>query len=96
MSLYKYGRTISEFTKRYREEAGLTQVELAKLLKLRTGQYVSNVERGLNTCPESFCRRFAKILPRERAIWLTDILIEQKAQEITSKFKIKNASGDRR
>lgn len=87
--MYKYGRTVSEFTRRYREENNLSQADLAKMLKLKTPQYISNVERGIDPCPTSFCRRMAAILPHDRATWLTEILIEQKAQKITSSFKIK-------
>lgn len=87
MSAYKYGRTVPEFIKKYREEFGLTQSGLAKILKYKSGQYVSNVERGLDLNPQGICVKLSRHLDRSRSRWLAELLIENRAQSISEKFK---------
>jgi len=73
--VFKYGRDIPEFVKRFREDYGLSQSELAKRLGVHK-QYVSNVERGVNDNPLGFVGLLYMVLPKERAAYLTDLVSE--------------------
>lgn len=85
MGAYIYGRTVSEFVKRYRTENNMSQADLAKRLKVHC-QYVSNVERGVYEAPPvSFCARFEGLLSQERYGYLISLVIEEEADHISSK-----------
>jgi transcriptional regulator with XRE-family HTH domain len=83
--IYKYGRTIPEFVKRFREDNNMTQEELAKRLKFHP-QYVSNVERGVHRCPESFCYSLGKILSElQQFNHLVELVTEERSTIISEK-----------
>lgn len=50
------------YLKELREKRGLSQGKLARLLRLKTAQSVSNIERGISPMPASHVKRVAKIL----------------------------------
>lgn len=52
----------AKFIKSRREELGISQEELARLVGKRTKQYVSYVENGVNGIPIWMIRSFAKAL----------------------------------
>jgi ribosome-binding protein aMBF1 (putative translation factor) len=64
--MYRYGKTVGEFTRRYRAEHSLTQWDLANKLKCHA-QYVSNVERGINTGAIQFVKKFSRIIKDHNA-----------------------------
>lgn len=47
----KYFKNISEVIRDSRNEAGMTQLELAKCIGYDCGQFVSNLERGMCSLP---------------------------------------------
>jgi transcriptional regulator with XRE-family HTH domain len=87
MSAYKFGRTIPEFIRRYRQDMGLSQADLARTLRYKSGQYISNVERGLKINPQGLCVKLSRQLDKSRSAWLAELLIENRAQMIGEKFK---------
>lgn len=84
--IYKYGRDIPDFVKRYREEKEISQNELGALLGV-TGQYISNVERGVYANPASFCALMGTILPKDRERALFDLMMEAQAERLKRRMK---------
>lgn len=70
-----FGDSIPEFVKKFREQLGFTQLDLANLLKVDP-QYVSNIERGLHPRPLAFCKRMFKFIDKPRALWLEELMKE--------------------
>ncbi len=54
-------KRVSKWSKEKREAAGLTQREASNALKLTTGQYISNVERGLCSLSPKHFNPLAKL-----------------------------------
>jgi transcriptional regulator with XRE-family HTH domain len=73
--IFKYGRDIPEFVKRFREDYSLSQADLARRLGVHK-QYVSNVERGVNENPLGFVGLLYLVLPKDRAEYLTELVSE--------------------
>jgi ribosome-binding protein aMBF1 (putative translation factor) len=53
---------IAEFVKTHRRNVEIDQMRLAKKLGYKNGQFISNVERGLCSIPETKIRLLAMIL----------------------------------
>lgn len=83
MSVYRFGRTVAEFTKRYRESRvpAWTQEDLADRLDVHP-QYISNVERGAHKAPIAFVKRFVKILDQDRARHLYGLVADEKVEAL--------------
>ncbi len=77
MSFYKWGRTVGEFTKRYRDEHSLTQGDLGEKIHVHP-QYVSNIERGSHKGAIAFAKAFAKILPRPQADHVMNLVVDER------------------
>lgn len=75
MSHIKYGTTIPEFVVRYRRHKGWSQSDMGKAMGI-CAQYVSNIERGVYSCPMRFCHRLMDILDDRRRSYLIDLLTE--------------------
>jgi transcriptional regulator with XRE-family HTH domain len=75
MSIPRYGKDIASFVRRLREDLEISQSEMGKLLGVH-GQYVSNVERGVNKNPIAFCSLLFSICPRDRKEYLLDLTSE--------------------
>lgn len=86
MGLYKYGRDIPEFVRKYREDMGLTQLDLS--MKMKTSpQYVSNVERGSNPNSIAFCKRLAPCIKDPvRKKFLMDLVAEAAVEDAYKKM----------
>ena len=54
-------RDIGHKFKAYREDVGLSQLEVATKLGYSSAQYVSNIERGLSAPPADKLGKFVKI-----------------------------------
>jgi DNA-binding XRE family transcriptional regulator len=65
----KYGSSIAQFTKKFRQHQNLTQAELAARLGVTT-QYVCNIERARHLNPVTFCTRLAPLLDPSRLLHL--------------------------
>lgn len=83
MSIYRYGRTVAEFVRRFRLEQDLSQLELGKRMGLKSHQYISNVERGVDICPISFCNRLAPLLDEDRLVYLVDLIADASASRVS-------------
>lgn len=88
VSVIKYGRDIPTFVRKFREDFGLSQNDLAKRLRVH-GQYVSNVERGVATNPISFCSLLFAICPKDRQTYLTDLIAEAGAERALRRVRVK-------
>lgn len=88
VSLIKYGRDIPTFVRRLREDMGLSQNDLGKMLKVH-GQYVSNVERGVAQNPIAFCSLLFNICPKDRQTYLTDLIAEAGAERALRRVRVK-------
>jgi transcriptional regulator with XRE-family HTH domain len=90
MSYAKFGYTIAEFVKRFREANDLSQGDLAKLMKVHR-QYISNVERRMTNQrnPVLFCMRLKPHLDKERQKFLDDLLQESIYDSIDEKMKVR-------
>jgi transcriptional regulator with XRE-family HTH domain len=70
-----------EFLRRARENAGLTQEDVARKLSYKTSQFVSNWERGVVMPPLTHVRKLARILglrPKD----IVDIIYDLKEREL--------------
>jgi len=65
--------------KQRREDNGLTQDQLSKLLGYKNGQYLSNIERGLCGIPQKNIKHFADILRVNKNEIINDIIIDKTA-----------------
>jgi transcriptional regulator with XRE-family HTH domain len=90
MSYAKYGQTISEFTKRFRLEAGLTQRELADAMGVHS-QYVSNIERGRHPRPVTFASLLLEHVDAGRSKFLIDLMKEAAAERVAHKMGVRLA-----
>ena len=88
MSIIKYGKDIPTFVRRFREDYELTQASLGKMLGV-DGQYVSNVERGVNNSFPGFCSRLLTVLPADRKPYLMDLVAESGANRAIAKIRKK-------
>lgn len=84
--IYKYGKDVPEFVLRYRGRNDLSQNQLADLIGV-TGQYVSNVERGVYPNPSSFCCLLLPLLKAEEASALVDLMVEAQSVRLMRRLK---------
>jgi DNA-binding XRE family transcriptional regulator len=82
MSHAKFGTTIPEFVRRFREEAYLTQLELGEAIGV-SAQYISNIEAGgYIKFPKSFCKKLLPHLDPDRQRFLNDMMVEMALKEL--------------
>ena len=84
--MYKYGRTVPEFVKNYRNMNKLSQLDLASLMRVHP-QYISNVERGTHKDPKTFCARLGKLLNKEQWAHLAELLVDSKAETVSEELQ---------
>lgn len=68
---------LGEFFKQKRVDVGLTQAEVAKVLGLSTGQFVSNWERGVSAPPMDYLPRLMKLYKMNKAQVISIYTAEQ-------------------
>jgi len=89
-SMYKMGRTVGEFTKRYRETNSLTQGDLAHKLGVHA-QYVSNIERGTHKGAIAFAKSFSKIIKDKKlTTHLYNLAIDEKIDGLVDRMEKKD------
>lgn len=70
------GKKLGSFLMRAREDAGMSQPQLAQLMGYTSGQYVSNWERGIAPFPTSQLGKVQRLLDIKSAdllkIWLEE------------------------
>jgi transcriptional regulator with XRE-family HTH domain len=94
MSHPKFGKDIATFVRNYREEKGLTQKELGKILGT-TPQYVCDIEKTAHAKnPVAFCARLLKVVDEPRKKYLTDLIMEMAIDAVS--LRIGAASGKRK
>ncbi len=76
----------AEFLKHHRNKQGMTQWELSVALGWETGQYISNIERGLSPLPRHVFKNISKIL-KCSLNELVEAEIETVRQRIKSEIK---------
>lgn len=87
MSYHRYGSSIGDFLKRFREEAQLTQQELAESMKIHR-QYISNVEGGRSSkLPLKFYLRLLPHLDPKRQQHLIDLMDENFDESLVKDLK---------
>lgn len=81
MSHAKYGHTIAEFVRKFRDENDLSQGDLARMLGIHK-QYVSEIERVTTNAklPLMFCMRLRDVISVDRQKYL-DVLISDAVDE---------------
>lgn len=70
--------TVGIFLRHARVDAGLTQKQMAEKLKLKNGQAISNIERGLSPLPPKHLKKIARLVKVEPQDLLFMALKEQK------------------
>lgn len=65
MSKLERRKQLGRWLKQMREEAGLTQADLAKALGYDNAQIISNIERGVSAIPQKRIKDFAQHLKCE-------------------------------
>lgn len=68
-----------ELIKQSRKKAGLTQADVASLLKYDTAQFISNWERGLSHPPIRSAKRLCKNLGLDRNVFFKAMLDDNTA-----------------
>ena len=51
----------SEFVRKSREKSGLSQLDVAEVMGYTSGQFISNIERGICELPAENVRHFCEI-----------------------------------
>jgi transcriptional regulator with XRE-family HTH domain len=88
MSVFKYGKDVPDFVKRFRREREMTQLELANLMGVHA-QYVSNVERRVHKSYVSFGSLLLPLVGRERKPYLIDLIGEASSQRAVERLQTK-------
>ncbi|MEW6057561.1 MAG: helix-turn-helix transcriptional regulator [Bdellovibrionota bacterium] len=70
------GKQVGIFIREMREKRGLSQGDVARLLKLKTAQSISNIERGVSPLPRTKIKRLADILGIRKSEIVTIVLRE--------------------
>ena len=87
MHMFKYGKTVGEFTKRYRQENSMTQGDLANKLGVNA-QYVSNIERGVHKGAISFAMSLSKIVKgKDMAKHLCSLALDERLDCIVDRME---------
>ena len=89
MSYAKYGASIPEFLRKFREEAGLTQQDLADAMKVSAG-YVANVENGYYPNPVLFCWRLMEHIEEGRKKYLQSLIETSNENWLSNKLESNN------
>lgn len=89
MSYAKYGSSIPEFVRRFREEAGLTQQELADAMGVSAG-YVANVEGEYYPNPILFCWRLMEHIEDGRKKYLQSLIETSNENWLSHKLESNN------
>lgn len=84
MTAVRFNGSVSDFVRSYREETGMTQNDLAKVMKVHP-QYVSNVERGIHKGAVTFCAMLIPHLDDTKTKVLVDLMQEEIHQKVFSK-----------
>lgn len=71
------GKIIGKFVKGRREQLGLSQGDVAKKLKLKTPQSLSNIERGISPLPANKIKPIAALL-KVTPLKMIDLIIMEK------------------
>jgi len=74
-------KNISKVVKKYREQAGLSQLELAKGIGYKQGQFISNVERAQCSIPENRIKVTSQILEIKPKV-LTEAMLADYALDL--------------
>lgn len=77
---------LGNFVRQKRKEKGLSQAELAKSLGYKNGQFVSNMERGLNSLPYENLPLLASSLDTT-VLALKTVILQDCSVEIDNKTK---------
>lgn len=70
------GKLVGNYIREHREKIGLSQGEVAKQLRLKTAQSISNIERGISPLPRAKIKKLSTILRIEKGEILTLVLRE--------------------
>ena len=76
----------ASIVKKAREEAGLSQHQVALKFKYSTSQFISNWERGISYPPVSQLKALANLYSLE-ADYLFEVLLEDKLYDLQSSLK---------
>lgn len=80
--------TLGGYLKRKRGEAGLSQIEVAELLKYGSAQFISNWERGLAEPPMQALTKLVKPLNLD-VEFMVQLVLTRTQRELHKKFKLK-------
>jgi transcriptional regulator with XRE-family HTH domain len=81
------GKFLGKFIKTIRQDAGVSQAELAKAMGLKTAQSVSNIERGISPLPPRKIKVLAKTV-RLHPEWIVDRMVIEYRETTNKKAKI--------
>src|SRR5690348_1927493 len=70
------GKQLGSYIRELREKRGLSQGDVAKLLRLKTAQSISNIERGVSPLPRAKIKRLADVLGIRKSEIVTVVLRE--------------------
>ncbi len=79
---------VGQFIKKKREDAGLTQRDVASHLKYTTAQFVSNWERGISMPPLDALPRLSKLLAVSAKDFIKVVHTHQEQQLKVSKKEV--------
>ncbi len=86
-------RTLGRFLMEKREQAGMNQGELARLLGLQTAQSVSNLERGVSPLPAKLVKKIARLI-KTTPLMLATMATEEKRREYFRAAGISASTGN--
>lgn len=78
--------TLANYLKKKRIAAGMTQTELAGMLKYGSAQFVSNWERGLAEPPMQALSKLVKPLNLD-VDWMVQLVLKRTETELKKQFK---------
>jgi transcriptional regulator with XRE-family HTH domain len=76
MTACTMGKLVGNYIREHREKVGLSQGDVAKQLRLKTAQSISNIERGISPLPRAKIKKLSTILRIEKGEILTLVLRE--------------------
>jgi len=76
------GKIVGKIIRKGRETAGVSQREIAKVLKLKTAQSISNIERGVSPLPATAVKKLSKLIDVPAEELVEAVMLEKRKKVI--------------
>lgn len=66
-------KRLGNYLRDIREDAKKIQTDIAKPLKLKSNQHISNVERGISSCSTALLKTYRKVCNVNKSDFITEV-----------------------